>query len=288
MVPSRPPTPPHTERFDIDSFGMWQRVHCSFPTAVDNGRGPSARARPRMVRDAAAHPAAGPSGPAGQAPVTGSLLGGVARRVAGVAGVDAVRSGRAAGRDPGFAYLGIIQVVLGLAMIFVGPALTTLRDQTGVSLATIDASCSWRSRSATSPGPSSEVGATTPGSGTGSCPGDWSAWAGLVAGHLGSPVHSPCCSCCSALMGFAASVLDVGGNTLMVWTRGAGVGPMMNALHFCFALGTLACPLLINRSLAWSGDLGPVLLDRRGGGAAHGGGPARRRDEPCARRPRSR
>ena len=33
---------------------------------------------------------------------------------------------------------------------------------------------------------------------------------------------------------------------------------MINALHFMFALGALACPLLVNRSLAWSGGLGPA------------------------------
>ena len=31
---------------------------------------------------------------------------------------------------------------------------------------------------------------------------------------------------------------------------------MINALHFMFALGALACPLLVNRSLAWTGELG--------------------------------
>src|SRR5262245_58295108 len=60
------------------------------------------------------------------------------------------------------------------------------------------------------------------------------------------------------LLGLSGSVMDVGGNTLLVWTRGAGVGPMINALHFMFAVGALACPLLVNRSLAWTGDLGPA------------------------------
>jgi FHS family Na+ dependent glucose MFS transporter 1 len=60
------------------------------------------------------------------------------------------------------------------------------------------------------------------------------------------------------VLGLTSSAMDVGANTLMVWSRGAGVGPMMNALHFCFALGALACPLLVNRSLAWRGDLAPV------------------------------
>ena len=53
-----------------------------------------------------------------------------------MAGADALRSRRAAGRDPGFTYLASF-VVLGLALTFVGPVLTTLRDQVGVSTATI-------------------------------------------------------------------------------------------------------------------------------------------------------
>jgi hypothetical protein len=56
--------------------------------------------------------------------------------VAGVAGADALRSKRAPGRDPGFTYLASF-VVLGLGLTFLGPVLTTLRDQIGVSTATI-------------------------------------------------------------------------------------------------------------------------------------------------------
>ncbi|HET9601566.1 MAG TPA: MFS transporter [Acidimicrobiales bacterium] len=158
-------------------------------------------------------------------------------------------------RDPGFAYLASF-VVLGLAMIFVGPALTTLRDQTGVSLATISALFVAQSIGYL-------AGAVLGGRGYDAGLGHRIMSGGLVgvaASLLAISVTRsfPMLLVLFCLMGFAASVLDVGGNTLMVWTRGAGVGPMMNALHFCFALGALACPLLINRSLAWSGDLGPV------------------------------
>ena len=76
------------------------------------------------------------------------------------------------------------------------------------------------------------------------------------------------------LLGLSGSIVDVGGNALLVWTRGAGVGPMINALHFMFALGALACPLLVNRSLAWSGGLGPAAWIAAGGGAARGCGAA--------------
>ena len=76
------------------------------------------------------------------------------------------------------------------------------------------------------------------------------------------------------LLGLSGSIVDVGGNALLVWTRGAGVGPMINALHFMFAVGALACPLLVNRSLAWTGGLGPAAWVAAGAAAARGGGPA--------------
>lgn len=53
------------------------------------------------------------------------------------------------------------------------------------------------------------------------------------------------------VLGWAAGGIDVGGNTLLVWSRGDDLGPWMNALHLCFGLGALACPLLVAWSLGW-------------------------------------
>ena len=47
------------------------------------------------------------------------------------------------------------------------------------------------------------------------------------------------------VLGVGQGVLDVGGNTLLVWVHGKGVGPFMNGLHFCFGLGALLAPLLV-------------------------------------------
>jgi len=39
------------------------------------------------------------------------------------------------------------------------------------------------------------------------------------------------------ILGAAGGVLDVGGNTLLVWEHGRKVGPYMNGLHFFFGVG---------------------------------------------------
>ena len=58
-----------------------------------------------------------------------------------------------------------------------------------------------------------------------------------------------------AVGGVAMASVDVGGNTLLVWQRAGAVGPFMNALHLCFGVGALIAPILVNRSLAWHGNL---------------------------------
>jgi MFS transporter, FHS family, Na+ dependent glucose transporter 1 len=45
-------------------------------------------------------------------------------------------------------------------------------------------------------------------------------------------------------LGVAAGVVDVGGNTLIVWLFGKAVGPYMNALHLFFGIGALLAPIL--------------------------------------------
>jgi MFS transporter, FHS family, Na+ dependent glucose transporter 1 len=57
------------------------------------------------------------------------------------------------------------------------------------------------------------------------------------------------------VLGLAEGALDVGGNTLVVWVHGDGVGPFMNALHFFFGLGALLSPLIIAQVMLRGGDL---------------------------------
>jgi len=47
------------------------------------------------------------------------------------------------------------------------------------------------------------------------------------------------------LIGFTEGMLDVGGNTLVVWTHKNNVGPFMNALHFFFGIGAFVIPLIV-------------------------------------------
>jgi FHS family Na+ dependent glucose MFS transporter 1 len=48
------------------------------------------------------------------------------------------------------------------------------------------------------------------------------------------------------LEGVALGVIDVGGNTLLVWLYGSDVPPYLNALHLCFGIGAFLGPLVMN------------------------------------------
>src|SRR5262245_60543082 len=55
------------------------------------------------------------------------------------------------------------------------------------------------------------------------------------------------------LLGIGEGVIDVGGNTLIVWTHGREVGPFMNGLHFCFGAGAFIAPLIVAQMVKLSG-----------------------------------
>ena len=57
------------------------------------------------------------------------------------------------------------------------------------------------------------------------------------------------------IMGIGEGILDVGGNTLLVWVHGNKVGPYMNALHFFFGLGALLSPIIVAQAIRLSGDI---------------------------------
>lgn len=60
------------------------------------------------------------------------------------------------------------------------------------------------------------------------------------------------------LLGCAEGLLDVGGNTLLTWTHGTGVGPAMNALHLCYGVGAVLAPVVVARTLALKQGTGPA------------------------------
>lgn len=60
--------------------------------------------------------------------------------------------------------------------------------------------------------------------------------------------------------GIAAGLSDVSGNTLVMWSRPQGAGALLNALHLCFAVGALAAPLVVNRSIHWFDSMWGVAI----------------------------
>jgi FHS family Na+ dependent glucose MFS transporter 1 len=56
------------------------------------------------------------------------------------------------------------------------------------------------------------------------------------------------------LLGAAMGAVDVGGNTLLIWTHRRQVGPFMNGLHFFFGVGALLAPSVIGQVDSLSGD----------------------------------
>ncbi len=63
-----------------------------------------------------------------------------------------------------------------------------------------------------------------------------------------------------AVMGLAAGISDVAGNTLVMWSRPKGSGALLNALHLCFAVGALAAPIVVNRSIHWFDSVWAVAI----------------------------
>lgn len=62
------------------------------------------------------------------------------------------------------------------------------------------------------------------------------------------------------LSGLASGVIDVGGNTLIVWTHRGKAGPFLNGLHFFFGVGSFVAPFLVGQILPVTGDILWVYL----------------------------
>lgn len=136
-------------------------------------------------------------------------------------------------------------VILGLSLSVLGPTLLSLADQTGSTLGQIGIIFS----------------ANSLGVIAGSLLGGWIydrqkghptfAVALLLMALLlfGIPLVSSrwLLVVVMLMLGVAAGVVDVGGNTLIVWLFGKTVGPYMNALHLFFGIGALLAPILADR-----------------------------------------
>jgi FHS family Na+ dependent glucose MFS transporter 1 len=57
------------------------------------------------------------------------------------------------------------------------------------------------------------------------------------------------------VLGFSQGVVDVGGNTLLIWHHGAGVSPFMNGLHFFFGVGALLSPIIVAQIVNITGKI---------------------------------
>jgi MFS transporter, FHS family, Na+ dependent glucose transporter 1 len=62
------------------------------------------------------------------------------------------------------------------------------------------------------------------------------------------------------ITGIAQGVLNIGGNVLLVWLHGRGVGPSMNALHFFFGVGTFIAPVIVAQFITLQGGLVLIYL----------------------------
>jgi MFS transporter, FHS family, Na+ dependent glucose transporter 1 len=56
-----------------------------------------------------------------------------------------------------------------------------------------------------------------------------------------------------ALLGAGGGLVDVTGNSLVLWVHKGG--PIMNALHLFFGIGATLAPVVVGRSLAWTDGL---------------------------------
>jgi FHS family Na+ dependent glucose MFS transporter 1 len=58
-----------------------------------------------------------------------------------------------------------------------------------------------------------------------------------------------------AALGAMESIVDVGANTLLVWTIREGVGPYMNGLHFAFGAGAFLSPIVVAQAISFGGGI---------------------------------
>ena len=57
------------------------------------------------------------------------------------------------------------------------------------------------------------------------------------------------------MLGIASGLMDVGANTLLVWTHRGEVGPYMSGLHFFFGFGAILSPLVVDGIIGLAGSL---------------------------------
>ena len=158
---------------------------------------------------------------------------------------------------PAAAYL-LAFVFLGLASTFPGPALSYLReragtDDAGIALVFVGSSLGY------------VVGSLLAGRIVDRGGGHrWWSLAIVVAlaavGVISTLTALGPIVAVFAVLGFVLGSCDTSGNTLVLWAHPDDSGPLLHGLHLCFAIGALLAPLAVNRALAWSDSLWPLLI----------------------------
>lgn len=152
-----------------------------------------------------------------------------------------------------FAYYAAF-IALGLTTASLGPTLLGLAEQTGSALSEISFLFTARSFGYL-------VGSFIGGRLLDRLPGHVSIATALlvIAVALAAIPLAPLLWILLALVlviGFTEAVVDVGGNTLIVWVHRDRVGPYMNGLHLFFAVGAFLSPLLIAQAILMAGNFG--------------------------------
>lgn len=144
-------------------------------------------------------------------------------------------------------------VALGLTTASLGPTLLGLARQTGSELSAISFLFTARALGYL-------VGSFVGGRLYDRFPGHWTMAGGLVAiaALLAAVPLVPLLALLTAVLlvvGFMEGVVDVGGNTLIVWVHQEKVGPWMNGLHLFFAVGAFLSPLLVAQAILLTGSI---------------------------------
>ena len=155
-------------------------------------------------------------------------------------------------RDPAPAYLGSF-VVIGLSTSVVGPALSSLQRHAGVSLRAVSSIFVAQSIGYV-------LGTLSSGRLIDRSLGHRLYATALLVGaaaFLALPSASSLVGLWAvfAVVGMAGGAVDAAGNTFVMWSRSGNVGSLMSALHLSFGVGALLCPILIDRSQVWRGDI---------------------------------
>jgi MFS transporter, FHS family, Na+ dependent glucose transporter 1 len=145
-----------------------------------------------------------------------------------------------------FAYYGAF-ISIGLAAAILGPTLPGLAENTGTALSSMGFLFTARSFGYL-------IGATLGGRLYDRLPGHRLMGimiAGIAVTMALTPVMNQLwlLTAVLLLMGLVESLVDIGGNTLIVWLYRDRVGPYMNALHFFFGVGAFLSPIFVAQAL---------------------------------------